>query len=482
MTGPTGRRGPTGTEVALIGLDLGTTRVKALLVGLDGRELGQAERPTRWEVDDDGTRADPLQLAAAGVDVTVEVSALAARLGTRVAGVGVTGMGEAGVLVDRVNRPLAPVIAWHDPRGDHARIESELGRATFERGTGMPLDAQPSISKILWLQRTHPGADRAIRFHSVPEWVLLALGGEPVSELSLASRTGLLGLADARPWRPASELVGGSLLAELILAGQPAGHAGAGPGLPGLPQHLPADLPAALAGATLTVGGHDHQTASLAVGAARDGALLDSFGTAEALLRCVRAPLDPAVVGRLAGHGVSIGWSVVPGHHTVLFGLLAGLTLERLARLLGVTDRDGRRNLGLAAVRASPTGRRVLREIDGQTYLGPLVEGLTPAEVWAAAVDQLADSAGRAIGLIEAEVGVHRDVVLAGGWMRNPAVLAAKRTRYGGSASADAAVNEAGAVGAAYLSGVAAGLLPRPAVDGLPQWNQTARPREASQT
>ena len=43
----------------------------------------------------------------------------------------------------------------------------------------------------------------------------------------------------------------------------------------------------------LTVAGHDHQTAAFALGAAVDGALFDSLGTAEALLRTVRAPLVP---------------------------------------------------------------------------------------------------------------------------------------------------------------------------------------------
>jgi sugar (pentulose or hexulose) kinase len=461
----------------LIGLDLGTTRVKGLLITAGGRQLGQAERPTPWRHADGGTEADPLLLAAAGVAVAVELAGLAKRLGARVAGVGLTGMGEAGVLVDAANRPLNPVIAWHDPRGDHAAIEAAIGRDVFQQGTGMHLDAQPSLSKIQWLVRTRPGCGQAVRFHSVPEWVLLALGGRPVSELSLASRTGLLSLTDRSPWQPAGTLVGRSLLADLILAGEPAGLAGEGAGIPGLPGPSPAELPAELAGAALTVAGHDHQTAALALGAGRDGTLLDSIGTAEAMVRCVRAPLDPAAVGRLADRRVSVGWSVVPDHYTVLHGLLTGMTLERLAPMLGATDREGRRALGQAAllVDTGSEHRQLLRELDGQVFVGPLTEGLSPAAVWAAAVQQTADQADRAIDLIDSEVGPHRDVVLTGGWLRNPAVLAAKRARYGAfvSSGLDDAMNEAGAVGAGYLAGVAAGLLTRPPVDGLPHWQPT---------
>lgn len=455
----------------LVGIDVGTTRVKALLVGPDGGELGQAERPTPWQQSGGGTWADPVRLAGLAVEVAVEVAGLAEQRGARIAGVGVTGMGEAGALVDGSDAPLAPVVAWHDPRGDHDRIAAAIGTDAFQRGTGMPLDAQPSVSKLLWLQRTEPAAARAVRFHSVPEWVVLALGGDPVSELSLASRTGLLGLADAQPWQPAVDLLGRNLLAEPVPAGAPAGRVGAGPGIPGV--QPPSTLPAALTGAALTVAGHDHQTASLALGAARDGAMVDSFGTAEALVRCVKAPVDPDAVARLARAKVSIGWSVVPGHCTVLYGLLTGMTLERLAPVLGGVDRETRRALGEAALKALADGTvpagPVLHDRDGGSYLGPLAPGLTPGAVWAAAVEQLADRAGSSIAMVDDEVGPHREVVLTGGWVRNPAVLAAKRARYG-AAVRSTEVNEAGAVGAAFLAGVAAGLFDRPTHDGVPHW------------
>ena len=64
-------------------------------------------------------------------------------------GIGVTGMAETGVLVDGRDRPLAPAIAWHDPRGDVDTIAREIGRETFQSTTGMPLSALPSLSKLL---------------------------------------------------------------------------------------------------------------------------------------------------------------------------------------------------------------------------------------------------------------------------------------------------------------------------------------------
>jgi len=246
-----------------------------------------------------------------------------------------------------------------------------------------------------------------------------------------------------------------------VLAGAPAGVAG-GEGAPD-----------AVRGATLTVAGHDHQAAALAVGAARDGALLDSLGTAEALLRCVRGPMDSAAVARLVARGVTAGWGVVPGHCTVMFGLRSGMVLERLAALLGAGDRAARAELGRLALEAGEATGPVLHEIGGQTYLGPLAPGMSPAGVWARAVDDLAAASARGADLIAAEVGPHTDVVLSGGWSRNPAVAAAKRRQFGQVRTTD--LGEAGAVGAGYLAAVAAGLAEAPEGTGPPRWPGTAR-------
>ena len=52
-------------------------------------------------------------------------------------------------------------------------------------------------------------------------------------------------------------------------------------------------------------------------------------------------------------------------------------------------------------------------------------------------------------------IGEHRTVIAAGGWLTNPAVLAAKLRQFCGLVTSSAA--ESGAAGAAYLAGVASG-------------------------
>jgi sugar (pentulose or hexulose) kinase len=459
----------------LLGVDIGTARVKAVAFGLEGGELAHVNQPTPWVKDGANIEMDPEELARVIRAVVAEVSGKAAvdrSSGVRVVGIGVAGMGEAGVLVDDEGAPLNRIVGWHDPRGDAETIRREIGVDTFQRAVGMPLNAQPSLVKIVWLQRVNPGLAGASRFLSVPEWAVVCLGGSPVSELSLASRTGLLDLGEAAPFAGAVALLGRNLLAEIVIAGSRAGKA----------RHDA--LPASVRGAVLTVAGHDHQAAALAVGAARPNALLNSMGSAEALARCVDGPLDPAVVGRLAEQGMTVGWGVVSGRSAVLGGLRTGLQLEEIATLLGAHDRESRRRLSDDAVLLDPPDLPVeVLSHDGDAGLVPglLAEGFSPAVIWAAAVRDLTARSTQLLARMEVELGPHEHVTVAGGWARNGCVIAEKRRRLGEITVST--LREAGSTGAALLAGVAADILERPEADPSPIWSARAavpREREAS--
>ena len=105
------------------------------------------------------------------------------------------------------------------------------------------------------------------------------LGGRQVSELSLSSRTGLLDLERRRALRRRARVGGPARRPrsrELVLAGTDAGRSD-GAALPGTE------------GAVLTVAGHDHLVAGVGVGVIAPGDVLDSCGTAEALVRVAPA-------------------------------------------------------------------------------------------------------------------------------------------------------------------------------------------------
>lgn len=434
----------------LVGVDVGTTRVKAIAVDLEGVVRAEAELSMPWEHDGSHAQIDPAAIAHLATAVAADAATYAGTASDadpRVLGIGVTSMAETGILVDGSDRPLAPAIAWHDPRGDVETLRRELGKERFQARTGMTLGPLPSLAKLVWLRREMPETARAVRFYAVAEWVVRSLGGEPSAELSLASRTGMFDISGARPWDEAFALLGSpSLLPEPVVAGTPAGTAGG------------AGVPPVLRGAVLTVAGHDHQSASYGAGAAANGALFDSIGSAEALVRTVRAPLDPKQIQRLADRGISVGWGVVEDHLCILSGIATGLTLERVAAMVGATTRAERRMLGetAAALPAREPGLRLRQPgYDGLAVDG-ITDGVSPSALWRAAVEDMVELAEHQLALIESEVGPYTDVVVGGGWLNNPAVSAAKRRQYPQMRTTN--MTEPGAYGAAFMAARAAGV------------------------
>lgn len=439
----------------LVGIDVGTTRVKAVALDLALQVLGACSVPTPWRHEGATAEVDPRALAEA----TVAAAAGAAReAGGRALAIGFTGMSETGVLLDRHGSPLAPALAWYDPRGDCDAVRAELGEDAYRRTAGRRIDPVSSLPKLLWLRRHVPAARSAVRFLSVPEWTMHALGGEQVNELSLVSRTGLFDVPGKQPWADALAMLDAAptFLGEIVAAGQPVGTAHG-------------DAPIELRGAVLTVAGHDHQTAAYALDAAVDGTLCDSMGTAEALLRTVRAPLPVPAVERLAGADVTTGWGVVPDHLCLLAGLPTGISLERVAAMVGASTPAERTELGRRALTGdrSATAMRISATYHGLT-VHDVDDEADPALVWKVAVEDLTAAADRILATMAAEVGSHRDVVVAGGWLHNPMVRAVKHRQYGGFVTGQTA--EPGAMGAAEMGGVAAGLVE-------PRWAGSAGPR-----
>jgi sugar (pentulose or hexulose) kinase len=430
----------------LVGIDVGTTTCKAAVVRVgDGTEVAHGAARTPWTVVPTGAELAPARLLEAVAAATA--AALERAPGGSVAGVGVTSMAETGVLLDRNGRPVAPAIAWHDARGEAeaARLAADLGAERFSARTGLPVRPLFSVAKYAWLRANHPEVSDAVRWLGVAEWVVHGLGGDQVAELSLASRTGLLDLERRAWWGEACAWANAppGLLADLVQAGSPVGRADGG--------RLPR-----LAGATLTVAGHDHLSASVGAGATRPGDLFDSCGTAEALIRAVPRPVAASDVGRLVAAHVTVGWHVLPDQLALLGASRAGLALQRFLDLLGV-DGQGREELDRVAATVPPgSGGMTVRDVFGERAA---LEGIganpVPALVWRAALEAVAERAAELRAHIESVAGPSRRLVVAGGWARNPAVRSVKRALLGPFDWPR--VTQAGARGAALLAGVAAG-------------------------
>ncbi len=388
------KRAHTGGHDCLIGIDVGTTWCKAAVVEPDGREHPAQHVPTPWRRVPTGAEANAEDIVSAVLEA-VRAAIAAGPAGVRIVAVGVTGMAEAGVLLGAGDEPVAPVIAWYDTRGAAQAERLGVDLPEFSASTGLPTTTTCSIVK-----HAHLAAEQGVRgarWLSLPEWVVYRLGGAQVAELSLAARTGYLEIAGPRWWDEALRWTGAppGFLPEPVVAGTPAGRA----------------TTALVKGAVLTVAGHDHTCAAFGAGAAAEGDVLDSCGTAEALVRGVRPPVPQTVVASAVARGLNVGWHVVPGLMSLVGGFPSGKLLAGL-------------------------------DLESQAVESVVAALAQKAETLLRAMDELA--------------GPHRRLIVTGGGARPEVVRRHKRSALGRYEMA--AAEEAGIRGAALLAGEAAGI------------------------
>jgi sugar (pentulose or hexulose) kinase len=414
----------------VVGLDVGSTYIKAMLTEIggpeegsaEGREVATARRATPWR-----------SLPHGGADMApeallTEVTAVLAELGAielPVEAIGVSGMAESGVLLAESDNVVGPVIAWFDPRGieELRALPADL-RADFPGRTGLPVGPLATFAK-LWHRTRLDGLDlRGHQWLSVPEYVAWALGGARLSEVSLAARTGLLDQDTGQLWPDAAGVLGtdSRLLPPVTPAGSVWGHARGG-------------LPATMREAVLTVAGHDHLVSSAACGVLDLDTLYDSMGTAEALVRVLDGVLDPEARGRLALHGVNVVRHMLPGHGVMLAGTKSGLLLRRVLQLVGITDERERELLDaqvmrLDALQSGAGGITIsgATNDDGVLQIRTDADGLSPALLFEAALRHGSDVLTEVLGRMDAETAPATRTVVAGGWSRMQSVRRARRS------------------------------------------------------
>jgi xylulokinase len=317
---------------AVLAVDLGTTRVKAAVVALDGAIVGSAEGgypilhssqgdPHSSQGDPRSTRADPEdgepgraeQDAGVWWDAAREAMRTAigrARIapggrwsgrpgnaapgpGLRVVAACIGGQGPSIVAVDESGLPLTPAIIWMDRRAEkeRTRLAGRIGR---------DLSPYSSVPKVMWLRARLPDAYRRARW-ILQSWDFIAfrMTGSAVSSTFQASSpvfpADLLEAAELDPACFPREIVmgevGGTLRDEV------ARDLGLDPGIP-------------------VVGGVNDSTASIfGAGIVRKGLAIDYGGTS--------GGLGLAWDSQLAAEGITSWPAPAPGLYIAGGGLAA---------------------------------------------------------------------------------------------------------------------------------------------------------------
>lgn len=432
------------TDIA-IGIDVGTTSIKAHAFTMDGKIVGRASLPTPWNVLVNGqTEIDIDVLADTAIHVMVE-SVPGSHPHGSVIGVGITGMAETGVLVDARHRPLMSAIAWFDERGKNELQELDLEfAANFSAHTGLGFKAESSFSKLLWRKRL--GADIPVgsRWLNALEYIAYRLTGTSVTEPSLASRTGLFDQQTSNPWIPALEQIGAdtTLIPELHLAGTSIGQVG---------EFAPAEL----RGAEVTVAGHDHLVGAVGAGVAGANDLYNSCGTADVVLRSVERVLTNDERTTLVARGLSAGRHVIPAATAILGATRSGLVLGRVLAMLGANDRQARRAIADSWDPHNESEVSVSQPQDWTNEVTISLRGdVSPTDVWASAMAYVLSDTSALVHAADDIAGPHGRATASGGWAQIDGVFRGKSQVTPGLNRFDG--EEPGSRGASALAALAA--------------------------
>lgn len=304
-----------------MGLDIGTSSAKAVLVDSSGRLVARAGQEYPILSPQPGwAEQQPVQWLAAVQSCAAQVMRESGQAPAAVQGVGLTGQMHSLVTADASGEPLRPAIIWADQRSGQQvnRLSRQIGTGRLAQWTGNPLAAGFMLASWAWLCEHEPQVTRQTRWLMLPkDWVRMQLTGQAGAEPSDASST-LLFDPHTRTWS-----------APLLAL------AGIDPGWlpPVSPSAAPAGglLPAAaracglLPGTPLVHGCSDVTAQALAQGVIEPGLVSVTVGTGGQLFAALRDPQhDPQLRVHLFCHALPDRW-----HHEAAV-LSAGLALRWL--------------------------------------------------------------------------------------------------------------------------------------------------------
>ena len=267
----------TAVDPIVVGLDVGTSAVKAVLVDGGQRVLAGASRGLDVSRPRPGwSEQDPLTYIAAVRQVLGELQAAMPEVFARAGAIGLSGQMHGAVLVDAAGKPLRPAILWNDARAEAecAEMLAEFPQLPEVAGViPMPGFTAP---KLRWLKKHEPAVVAATaKVLCAKDFVRLWLTGEHATDMCDAA--GTLWLDEAkRAWSERAVMASG-----LELSHMPAlveGTAVSGRVRPSLATEL------GWRGAVVVAGGAgDAAAAGIGLGALDAGDAYISLGTSSQL-------------------------------------------------------------------------------------------------------------------------------------------------------------------------------------------------------
>lgn len=259
----------------LLGIDVSTTGVKALLIDQDGNVVGSAntEQPLStphplW------SEQDPAHWWNGAIQSIRQVLSETGISGEAVQGVGLTGQMHGLTLLDEGGNVLRPAILWNDQRtGPQCdEIRKRLGRSRLIEITGNDALTGFTAPKVLWVQQNEPDVYARAKHILLPkDYVRYCLTGEYAMDKADGAGTILMDLKE-RQWSQ-------EVLAALGIPKEWLPPTFEGPEVTGTITAKAAQATGLRAGTPVIAGGGDQAAQAVGVGAVQPGIVALTLGT-----------------------------------------------------------------------------------------------------------------------------------------------------------------------------------------------------------
>lgn len=292
----------------LLGLDIGTSGTKTVLVEETGRIVARAvaeyplltPRPN-W------AEQDPGDWWRAAVETIAQVLEQAGASGDEVAAVGLSGQMHGSVLLDAQDQVIRPAIIWCDQRTQAQCdwITEAVGAETVVAETCNPILTGFQAPKIIWVRDNEPDNYARVRHVLLPkDYIRLLLTGEYATEVSDASGTCLLNV----PLRRWSEVI-------LERSGLPRDwlpEVFESQEVSGAISEAAAAATGLRAGTPVVGGGGDQAAGAVGNGIVETGVVSSTVGTSGVVFAYLDEPLmDPQLRTQTFCHAVPDKWHVM---------------------------------------------------------------------------------------------------------------------------------------------------------------------------
>ncbi len=305
----------------VMGIDVGTTGTRAVIVRPDGYVVGAAtgdHQPMRmphpgW------AEQDPEDWWSATIAAVQGALTKAGLAGSDIAAVGFSGQMHGVVLLDQAHAVLRPSLIWCDQRSQPQCewITAHVGAERLIQLVSNPALTGFSAPKILWVRDNEPAVfERAAHFLLPKDFVRFRLTGEFATDVSDASGTLLFDVTHRR-WSP-------EMLSALDLDAEILPRAYESPEVTGTISREAAILTGLAAGTPVVAGGGDQAASAVGNGVVLPGLTSATLGTSGVIFSYTAAPkLDPQgrihtfchavpgkwhVMGVTQGAGLSLRW------------------------------------------------------------------------------------------------------------------------------------------------------------------------------